>query len=119
VTHNERRFQFRLFNHLFRVVSGFMGKSRINRGNRRQNLKPKFAQVPEQSDFTFGVYLVVAEHLKPPATLRCVLHICMFDINRVPGGTSSPDLLIHLFIYLCINQSPRRVHSMRLRGLFP
>ena len=32
-------------------------------GDRRQNLKPKFAQVPEQSDFTYGVYLVAAEHL--------------------------------------------------------
>jgi len=32
-------------------------------GDRRQNLKPKFAQVPEQSDFTDGVYLVAAEHL--------------------------------------------------------
>jgi len=31
VTHNERRFQFQLFNHLFRVVPGFMGKSRMNR----------------------------------------------------------------------------------------
>jgi len=31
--------------------------------DRRQNLKPKFAQVPEQSDFTYGVYLVAAEHL--------------------------------------------------------
>ena len=30
VTHNERRFQFRLFNHLFRIVPGFMGKSRLN-----------------------------------------------------------------------------------------
>jgi len=29
----------------------------------RQNLKPKFAQVPEQSDFTYSVYLVAAEHL--------------------------------------------------------
>jgi len=26
-------------------------------------LKPKFAQVPEQSDFTYGVYLVAAGHL--------------------------------------------------------
>jgi len=34
-------------------------------GDRRQNLKPKFAQVPEQSDFTHGVYLVAAEHLQP------------------------------------------------------
>jgi len=32
-------------------------------GDRRQNLKPKFAQVPGQSDFTYGVYLVAAEHL--------------------------------------------------------
>ena len=32
-------------------------------GDRRQNLKPKFAEVPEQSDFTYGVYLVAAEHL--------------------------------------------------------
>jgi len=40
--------------------SGCMGKSRINRC---QNLKPNFAQVPEQSDFTCGVYLVAAEHL--------------------------------------------------------
>jgi len=32
-------------------------------GDRCQNLKPKFAQVPEQSDFTYGVYLVTAEHL--------------------------------------------------------
>jgi len=29
--------------------SGFMGKSRINC---RQNLKPNFAQVPEQGEFT-------------------------------------------------------------------
>jgi len=32
-------------------------------GDRRQNLKPKFAQVSEQSDFTYGVYLVAAEHV--------------------------------------------------------
>jgi len=32
-------------------------------GDRRQNLKPKFAQVPEKSDFTYGVHLVAAEHL--------------------------------------------------------
>jgi len=31
VTHKQRRFQFRLVNHLFRVVPGFMGKSRLNR----------------------------------------------------------------------------------------
>jgi len=32
-------------------------------GDHRQNLKPKFAHVPEQSEFTYGVYLVAAEHL--------------------------------------------------------
>jgi len=32
-------------------------------GDRRQNLKPKIAQVPEQSDFIYGVYLLPAEHL--------------------------------------------------------
>jgi len=31
--------------------------------DRRHNLKPKFAQVPEQSEFTFSVYLVAAWHL--------------------------------------------------------
>jgi len=40
-----------------------MGKSRINRC---QNLRPNFAQAPEQSDFTYGVYLVAAGHLKYP-----------------------------------------------------
>jgi len=32
-------------------------------GHRRQNLKPKFAQVPEQSGFTYSAYLVAAGHL--------------------------------------------------------
>jgi len=32
-------------------------------GDRRQDLKPKLAQVPKQSDFTYGVYLAAAEHL--------------------------------------------------------
>jgi len=39
VTHNERRFQFRLFNHLFRIAPGFMGKSRINRWWSRSELE--------------------------------------------------------------------------------
>jgi len=34
-------------------------------GDRRQNLKPKLAQVPEQSGFTYSAYLVAAGHLKP------------------------------------------------------
>jgi len=32
-------------------------------GDRRQNLKPKFTQVPEQSEFTYSVYSVAAGHL--------------------------------------------------------
>jgi len=61
VTHSIKDFQFRHVNSLLLPnCSGFMGKSRINRC---QNLKPNFAQVPEQSDFTYGVYLVAAEHL--------------------------------------------------------
>jgi len=63
MTHNERRVRFRLLNHVFRIVPGFMGKSRIYiAGDRRQNLKPKLAQVPEQSKFTHGAQLVVAGH---------------------------------------------------------
>jgi len=53
-----------------------MGKSRINFC---QNLKPNFAQVPEQSDFTYGVYLVAAEHLQRwparPSNSQDVSHI--------------------------------------------
>jgi len=32
-------------------------------GDCRQNSKPKFAQVPEQSEFTYNAYLVAAVHL--------------------------------------------------------
>jgi len=32
-------------------------------GDRRQNLKPKFAQVLEQSEFTYSAYSVAAGHL--------------------------------------------------------
>jgi len=31
-------------------------------GDRRQNLKPKVAQVPEQREFTYSAYLVAAGH---------------------------------------------------------
>jgi len=40
--------------------SGFMGKSRTHCC---KNLKPNFAQVPEQSEFTLSGYLLVAGHL--------------------------------------------------------
>ena len=59
-THNERRFQFRFLNHLFRMVPGFMGKLGSIAGDRRQNVNPKFAQVPEQSELTYSVDLVAA-----------------------------------------------------------
>jgi len=45
---------------LFRVLwvdLGYMA------GDRRQNLKPKFAQVPEQSEFTYSAYLSAAGHV--------------------------------------------------------
>jgi len=62
VTHSiKKTFQFRQVNRLFLPnCSGFMGKSRIHR---RQNLKPNFAQVPEQNKFTYGSYLVAAKHI--------------------------------------------------------
>jgi len=46
---------------LFRVVWVNLG---YIAGDRRQNLKPKFAQVPEQSEFTYSVYLAAAGHLQ-------------------------------------------------------
>jgi len=45
---------------LFRVLWVNLG---YIASDRRQNLKPKFAQVPEQRNFTYGVYFVTAEHL--------------------------------------------------------
>jgi len=52
---------------LFRVSWVHLG---YTASDRRHNLKPKFAQVPEQSDFTYGVYLVAAEHLQPKEERR-------------------------------------------------
>jgi len=49
---------------LFRVSwvnSGYIA------GDRRQNLKTKFAHVPEQSEFTYVAYLVAAAHLEKSA----------------------------------------------------
>jgi len=37
--------------------------------DRRQNLKSKFAQVPEQSEFTCSAYLVAAWHLQPDVSV--------------------------------------------------
>jgi len=48
VTHSMKTFQYRHVNRLLVPnCSGFMGKSMKNR------LKPNFAQVPEQSEFTY------------------------------------------------------------------
>jgi len=48
----------------------------VNRGyiaaDRRQNLKPNFAQVPEQSQFTYSAYLVAAGHLSEKLRRACV-----------------------------------------------
>ena len=61
VTHSVKDVSVSTINRLLLSnCSGFMGKSRTNFC---QNLKPHFAQVPEQIDFTYGVYLVAAEHL--------------------------------------------------------
>jgi len=63
VTHNGRRFQFRLFKHLFRIVPGSWINLGYIAGDRRHNLKPKLAQVPAQSELNHSGYLVAAKHL--------------------------------------------------------
>ena len=44
--------------------SGFMGNLGYIVCDRRQNLNPKFAQVAEQSEFTYSAYLVAAGTFK-------------------------------------------------------
>jgi len=58
-------FSFDSANHVFRVFSGFMGKSLVIavRSSTKSNNTTKFAHVHEQSEFTYGVHLVAAEHL--------------------------------------------------------
>ena len=60
-------FSFDSANHVFRVLPGFMGESLVIAGDRRQKLKQnvttKIAHEHEQSEFTYGGYLVAAEHL--------------------------------------------------------
>jgi len=72
----ERRFQARHVNRLFRVLPGFMGKSLViavrsstERNNKTESNK-NFAHVHEQSELTYGGYLVAAGHLQrcPAAT---------------------------------------------------
>jgi len=50
-------------NRTFRIVPGCMGKCRIDRWWSPSELESTFAQVPEQSELTYGVYLVAAGHL--------------------------------------------------------
>ena len=72
MTHNERRFQFRLVNRWFRVLPGFMGKSLVQKLKRgfnpsaevQKNATTKLAHVHEQSEFIYGACLVAAGHLK-------------------------------------------------------
>jgi len=47
---------------LFRVAGVNLGQIA---DDRCQNLKTSFAQIPEQSEFTYRVYLVAAGHLEP------------------------------------------------------
>jgi len=68
-------------------------------GDRRQNLKPKFAQVPEQSDFTYGVYLVAAGW--PLQDIRLFIRgVCT---SRSDSWHSTPPLWHPLPLYFAIN----------------
>jgi len=52
-------FSFDSANRVFRVLPGFMGKSLVEV---QHNVTIKLAHVHEQSEFTYGGYLVAAEH---------------------------------------------------------
>jgi len=56
-------FSFGSANRMFRIVP--VARVRLGQiaGDRRQNLKTKFAQVHEQSKFTYSAYVVAAGHL--------------------------------------------------------
>jgi len=56
-------FRFDSANRTFRIVPVSWVHLGYIAGDRRQNLEPKFTQVPEQSEFTYSVYLVAAGHL--------------------------------------------------------
>jgi len=57
-------FSFDTANRVFRVLPGFIDKSLVIavKGS-TQNVTTKLAHVHEQSEFTYGSYLVAAEHL--------------------------------------------------------
>jgi len=56
-------FSFDSANRVFRVLPGFMGKSLVIAVRDQQNVTTNLAHVHEQSEFTYGSYLVPAEHL--------------------------------------------------------
>jgi len=57
-------FSFNSANRVLRVLPGFMGKSLVIAvRSSQQNVTTQLAHVHEQSEFTYGGYLVAAEHL--------------------------------------------------------
>jgi len=56
-------FIFDSANRVFRVLPGLMGKSLVIAVRIQHNVTTKLAHVHEQSEFTYGGYLVAAEHL--------------------------------------------------------
>jgi len=52
---------------------------------RRHNLKPKFAQVPEQSDFTHCVYLVAAEHVQEITRMNVAASATATGVHETPS----------------------------------
>jgi len=93
-------------------------------------LKPKFAQVPEQSGFTYGVYLVAAEHLQPQLQGVALTVQVTVVVNRYMHIHMSlyvyaltQCMYIHLFSYtyacmcLPIHPNPRaRGHVLTLEA---
>ena len=56
-------FSFDSANRVFRVLPGFMGKPLVIAVRSQRNVTTKLAHVHEQSEFTYGGYLVAAEHI--------------------------------------------------------
>jgi len=56
-------FSFELVNRMLRIVSVSWVSLGCASGDRRQNLKPTFAKVPEQRELIYSIYLVAAGHL--------------------------------------------------------
>ena len=56
-------FSFDSANRVLRVFPGFVGNSLVIAVRSPHNVTTKLAHVHEQSEFTYGGYLVAAEHL--------------------------------------------------------